>query len=147
MNGEHGDWSPRELADIGAAEELRLASNRAAGGFSKYTTMWVVRSGDDLYVRSAHGYENPWFQRALRAGAGRVRAGGIERDVRFEGPEGDVADAITTAYQAKYGRRYGQRIVGTVVSANAVPSTLRLVPTEASERSGKTPADQIAALG
>ena len=38
-----------------------------------------------------------------------------------------TADGITAAYHAKYDR-YGPSIVGTVVSAEAVVSTLRLVP-------------------
>ena len=29
-----------------------------------YVTMWVVRAGDDLYVRSAYGTHNPWYGRA-----------------------------------------------------------------------------------
>jgi hypothetical protein len=45
-----------------------------------------VRVGDDLYVRSAYGHDNGWFQRALHAGSGRIRVGRIERDVRFEPP-------------------------------------------------------------
>ena len=119
------EWTQDELDRVGAAEELQLATNRTDGNLSKYTTMWVVRSGAGLYVRSAHGYENPWFQRALRAGAGRIRAGGIERAVRFAEPEPDVADDLTAAYHAKYDH-YGPRVVGTVVSPEAVRSTLRL---------------------
>jgi hypothetical protein len=90
-------------------------------------TIWVVRSGDDLYVRSAYGHQNGWFQRALTSGEGRIRAGGVERDVAFEEP-GVVVDAdLTAAYHAKYDR-YGPTIVGTVVSPEAARSTLRLVP-------------------
>jgi hypothetical protein len=41
--------------------------------------------------------------------------------------EPEVAASVTAAYHAKYDR-YGPSIVGTVVSAQAVASTLRLVP-------------------
>ena len=41
--------------------------------------MWVVRVGDDLYVRSAGGPGRPWYRNALASGAGRIRAAGIER--------------------------------------------------------------------
>ena len=87
----------------------------------------MVRADNDLYVRSAYGYDNPWFQRALRSGKGCIRAAGMERDVTFEVPATDVADGITAAYHTKYDR-YGPRIVGTVVSPEATRSTLRLVP-------------------
>jgi hypothetical protein len=52
----------------------------------------------------------------------------VERDVAFDVPEPEVADAISAAYHAKYDR-YGPSIVGTVVSPEAVRSTFRLKPT------------------
>jgi hypothetical protein len=122
-----GFWTPDDLARIDGATELRIASCRRDGSLSPYVPTWVVRAGDDIYVRSAYGYANPWFQRALRSGVGKIRAGGVERDVRFEVPAPEVADEVSTAYHAKYDR-YGQAIVESVVSAEAVRSTLRLVP-------------------
>jgi hypothetical protein len=120
-------WTVDELARIGKADELQITSRRSDGSLRPYVTIWVVRSGDDVYVRSAYGHENGWFQRALTSGEGRIRAGGVERDVAFEEP-GVVVDAdLTAAYHAKYDR-YGPTIVGTVVSPEAARSTLRLVP-------------------
>ena len=120
-------WTRDELARIGRADELRIASRRADGGLRPFITIWTAREGDDLYVRSAHGYDNPWFQRALHSGEGRIRAGGVERDVAFEVPEPDVTARVTAAYHAKYDS-YGPAIVGTVVSAEAERATLRLEP-------------------
>jgi hypothetical protein len=120
-------WTSDELDRLGQATEIQLASRRPNDSLRPFATIWVVRSGDDLFVRSAHGWDNGWFQRALRSGHGRVRAGGIERDVAFEQPGREVATDITAAYHAKYDR-YGPAIVGTVISPEAVRSTLRLVP-------------------
>jgi hypothetical protein len=120
-------WTPDELATLGQADSIRIASRRADGSLRRLIPVWVVRHGDDAYVRSAYGWDNPWFQRALRSGHGRIRAGGLERDVTFEQPGPEVADDVTAAYHAKYDR-YGPRMVGTVVSAEAARSTLRLVP-------------------
>ena len=119
-------WSADELERIGAAEELQLASRRPDGSLRPFVTIWVVRAGDDVYVRSAYGYENPWFQRALRAGRGRIQAGGVERDVTFE-PRPEADAAIDIAFHAKYDR-YGRAMVGTVVSSEAVRSTLKVSP-------------------
>jgi hypothetical protein len=119
-------WTADELARIGAADEVDVASRRPDGSLRPFVTIWGVRLGDDFYVRSAYGHDNPWFQRALRSGDGRIRAGGVERDVAFEVPGADVADGITAAYHAKYDR-YGPSIVGTVVSPEAATSTLKLV--------------------
>ena len=120
-------WTSEELAKIGNAEELDIASRRPDGTLRPFVTIWVVRTGGDLYVRSVKGRSGAWFQHALAAGDGRIRAGGVERDVAFEeaGPEVDAA--VTTAYHEKYDR-FGPSIVGTVVSAESATTTLRLVP-------------------
>lgn len=120
-------WTADELARIGKADELQISSRRRDGSLRPYVTIWVVRSGDDVYVRSAYGHENGWFQRALSSGEGRIRAGGVERDVAFEEPGGAVDVELHAAYHAKYDH-YGPSIVGTVVSPEAARSTLRLVP-------------------
>jgi hypothetical protein len=120
-------WTSDELARIGQAEELQVASRRPDGSLRRFVTIWTVRSGDEIYVRSAYGWDNPWFQRALSSGEGRIRAGGVERDVAFEQPGPELMDELHAAYHAKYDR-YGPRMVGTVVSPEAARSTLRLVP-------------------
>ena len=120
-------WSAGELTRVGRADELRIASCRADGSLRAYITIWAVRDGDELYVRSAYGYDNPWFQRALRSGQGRIQAGGVERDVAFRQPEPDAAARVTAAYHAKYDR-YGPGMVGTVVSPEAERATLQLEP-------------------
>jgi hypothetical protein len=120
-------WTAEDLDRIGGAEELKIASRRRDGSLRPYVTIWVVRSGDDLYVRSAYGPGNPWFVRAKASGVGRIRAGGVERNVAFEEPVADVHEALDAAYHAKYDR-HGPRIVGTVVGPKVVETTLRLVP-------------------
>jgi hypothetical protein len=76
-------WTAGELATFGRTEELELATLRDDGSLRPYVTIWVVRAGDELYVRSARGPAGGWYVRALRSGAGRIRAGGLERDVVF----------------------------------------------------------------
>ena len=127
-------WTGDDLDRIGQAEELRLASRRPDGTLRPYVTMWVVRAGGDLYVRSAYGPDNPWYRRALASGTGRIHAGGVECDVRFvdaatEAAGGDDVDhdAIDAAYHAKYDR-YGPQIVGAVTGPAAHRVTVQLVP-------------------
>ncbi len=126
-------WPRDELERIGAAEELGLASRRPDGSLRPYVTMWVVRAGDDLYVRSAYGPDNPWYRRATASGTGRIRAGGIERDVSFTEAAPDVQGDIDAAYRAKYDR-YGPRIVGSVTGPGAHGLTVRLVPQPGKEK-------------
>lgn len=121
------DWTADELNRIGGAEELELASARPDGTLRPYVTMWVARAGDELYVRSAYGPDNAWYRRAKASGAGRIRAGGVERAVTFADADADAHGAIDATYHAKYDR-HGPKIVGTVVGQQAHAVTIRLVP-------------------
>ena len=122
-------WTASELERVDRAEELQLASVRADGSLRPYVTMWVVRAGDQLYVRSAYGPDNPWYRRAKASGRGRIRAGGMERDVEFAEAAPEAHSAIDAAYHAKYDR-YGARMVGTVVGPDVQALTIRLIPRE-----------------
>ena len=61
-------WTTEELDRIGGAEELQIASRRSDGSLRPFVTIWVVRVGDDVFVRSAYGPGNPWFRRAQASG-------------------------------------------------------------------------------
>lgn len=120
-------WTADELDRIGQAEELKVSSVRADGTLRPFVTIWVVRVGDEIYIRSAYGPENGWFRRALASGRGRVRAGGVEKDVSFEQVGAEVRDALDAAYHAKYDS-HGPRIVGTVVGDGQELTSIRLHP-------------------
>lgn len=57
-------WSSRELDRIGAAQELEIAVRRRDGSLRRAVPIWVVRIGDDLYVRSWRGTEGSWYRGA-----------------------------------------------------------------------------------
>jgi hypothetical protein len=120
-------WTDDELRAIDRTQELQIASRRPDGTMRPYVTIWVVRVGDNVYVRSAYGADNPWYVRAKASGAGRIRAGNVERDVAFADADPSVHHDIDAAYHAKYDR-YGANIVDTVVGDEAVPVTIRLQP-------------------
>ena len=45
-------WTDEDLAAIGDAREPLIAAARGDGAFRSDVTVWIVRVGDDLYMRS-----------------------------------------------------------------------------------------------
>jgi hypothetical protein len=93
-------------------------------------TIWVVRLGDDVYVRSVNGRTSHWFRGTEDRHQGHVRAGGVDKDVRFVEAGDDVIDEIETAYRTKY-QRYDASEVDPLFTPNARAATLELVPRSA----------------
>jgi hypothetical protein len=120
-------WTGEELDRIGAADELDIAPARADGTPGRSTTIWVVRVADELYVRSWRGRTGDWFRRASASRTGRIRAGGVERRVRFAEPDAGARADIDAAYLTKYAR-YGETYVDPLVGDDAAAATFRLLP-------------------
>jgi hypothetical protein len=126
----HGEqttgWTGDELNRIEAADELEVAPRRRDGSLRGPVPIWVARVGDDLYVRAAYGARSGWHRVAQVSRAGRIRAGGVERDVTIQDADDAVNDQVDAAYRTKYGRYAG--IVDGITDAQARSTTLRLVP-------------------
>jgi hypothetical protein len=121
-------WTNEELNKIGAADELQIASLRDDSTLKKPVTIWVVRLGDDLYVRSYKGRTSSWFRGVQTRHEGRIWAGGVEKDVTFvEESDPDINARIDAAYKTKY-RRYDARYVDPMVAPEARSATIKLVP-------------------
>jgi hypothetical protein len=127
MANATASWTNDELDKIAAAEELQLASVKRDGTLRKPVTIWVVRDGDDVYVRSVRGSTSGWFRGTQDRHEGHIRAGGVEKDVLFAEAQGGVNDAIDAAYRTKY-HRYPADIVDPMLSPEVRATTLRLVP-------------------
>jgi hypothetical protein len=121
-------WTSDELDKIGKAKELEIAPLRRDGTPRSPVTIWVVRLGDDLYVRSYRGRTAAWFHGAQVRHEGRIRAGGVKKDVTFvEETDPGINDQIDAVYRSKY-RGYGARYVDPMVAADARAATTKLVP-------------------
>ena len=121
-------WTSDELSKIGTAEELEIASLRRDGTLRNPVTIWVVRHGDDLFVRSVNGRKGAWFCGTQVRHEGRIQAGGVDKDVTFvEEADPDLNDQIDAAYRTKY-RRYAANIIGSVLTPEARAATIKVVP-------------------
>ncbi|APU16432.1 MULTISPECIES: DUF2255 family protein [Actinoalloteichus] len=120
-------WTPDELARIDGADELQVTTLRGDGSPRSPRTIWVVRDGDDLYVRSVYGVTSVWYRGTRTRHEGRVQAGGVDRDVTFVDVGDELDERLDAEYRSKY-RRYAASIVDSITSAEARAATIRLVP-------------------
>jgi len=120
-------WTTEELTRIGSSDELQIASVRPDGTLRNPVTIWVVRDGDSLYVRSVKGPTAAWFRGTRERHEGRIRAGGVEKEVTFVDAGHDIDDEVDAAYRAKY-QRYAGSILNSVLTTQARSTTTKLVP-------------------
>jgi hypothetical protein len=120
-------WTREELSKFGAAEEIGIAPLGRDGRLRKGATIWIVCLGDDLYVRSAYGRGSVWFRGARVRQEGRIRAGGVEKDVTFLDADPKLNDEIDAAYRTKY-RSQGAQYVNMMVSPEARSAGLKVLP-------------------
>lgn len=121
-------WTSDELKKVETAEELKIASLRRDGTLRKPVIIWVVRVGDELYVRSVNGRTSAWFRGVESHHEGQIRAGGVVKDVTFvEEPDPTVNEQIDAAYRTKY-RRYAESIINHINGSEARAATIKLVP-------------------
>jgi hypothetical protein len=120
-----GAWTEAELADIGGANELLIAPERGDGTLQRSRIVWVVRHGDDVYVRSVNGPGGAWFRGLRVRHAGHVSAGAVDADVVFEDADHGLDDEIDEEYRRKYGR--SSTAVDRITSPDARSTTVRFV--------------------
>jgi hypothetical protein len=121
------EWTSDQLDKVGRAEELQIASFRRDGTLRKPVTIWVVRHGDDLYVRSVGGRSAHWFRGTQETHQGRIRAGGVQQDVTFVDADHGIDDEVDADYRTKYSR-YAGRILNSVLTPEARSATIKIVP-------------------
>jgi hypothetical protein len=103
------------------------ANRRGHDSGDSFTTIWVVRVADGLYVRSWRGTRGRWYQHALSTGTARIRGGGLERDVAFTRPADPPHEDLDRGYRTKYAR-YDPSYVEPMTAGPATAATLRLDP-------------------
>ena len=118
-------WKPQLLNEIGDREEIRISSERPGGGYNRWTPVWVVRVGDDLYVRSGFGKNGFWYRHATGSQA-YVNADGAQYKVSIALNTDSVSiAAVDEAYRQKYS---ADPSLPLLLSDRARSTTSRLIP-------------------
>jgi hypothetical protein len=119
-------WNTAELATIAATREVEISSLREDGSLTKPVTIWAVRVGEELYVRSVRGDAGGWYKAAERRHEGRIEAGDTAVDVAYEDAPHHLDEEIDAAYKEKYG--YPSSPVDSIITDAAQATTVRVVP-------------------
>ena len=118
-------WTSSDLGQMASQVEIRISSERPGGGFNRWTPIWVVRVGDDLYVRSGFGKNGGWYRRAIRAQAHVMAAGADYKVSLAVQSDSAVIAAVDEAYRQKY---RADPSLPLLLTADARSTTSRLLP-------------------
>ncbi len=120
-------WTEDELTLIEGADEISVAPARGDGTFRRPVVIWVVRVGDDLYVRAYRGVDTAWYRQALAHREGEILVGRVHKGVNFLDVSHDLADDIDAAYVSKY-HRYPASYTEGITGPKCRATTFRLEP-------------------
>ena len=120
-------WKIGDLEAIALSENIMIGHEQADGRTHRWITIWVVRVGDDLYVRSADGLAEGWFH-TMKGVPIHIMADGVDRLVDLD-PQADpdVRSAVDAAYRTKYG---SSPFLNMLLSDSAQDGTLLMSPTD-----------------
>lgn len=122
-------WKPETLDALGEAIEVDVTPTDRDGTRRASRTIWSIRVGDELYVRSWKGRGAVWFQDALATGRGElaVTGGGASQLVTFD--EVDAAAPVQRQISATFLTKYaGLEETASMNEQGPLESTLRLIP-------------------
>src|ERR1700722_15690177 len=118
-------WKPQILSERSDREENHIRSERTGGGYNRWPPVWVVRVGNDLYVRSGFGENGFWYRHATGSQA-YVDAAGVQYKVSLILDRDSVSiAAVDEAYRRKYS---ADPSLPLLLSDRARSTTSRLIP-------------------
>jgi hypothetical protein len=115
-------WSSEELRYLDASRVLEIAARRASGDPGVWTPIWVVVVEGEVFVRTWHRRTTGWYGRAVASARASICVAGNSVDMTVTVAGEARAEAVDAAYRTKYGTAGAQ----SMITAEAVASTLRL---------------------
>ena len=126
MNNISQSLTKEEITQIAEKDDFHIAPFREDGQtYGTLTWIWVVTVEGNLYVRAYNGTNSRWYQSAIKQKAGKIKAAGMEKQVRFETVVGDINDKIDEAYRQKYS---GSPFMSAMISDRTRKATIQVIP-------------------
>ena len=123
-------WSQDDLDRLGGVGEVEVSSVRRDGSLSRARTVWIVRVGDQLYLRSVNGPDGAWYLLTRAFHQGRIEARGVARDVTWIDVDAAEGPDVDPAVDAEYARKYqgSTAAIAHINSPLARTTTMRVEP-------------------
>ena len=120
-----------DLAAIAGAREIRMETQSAAGEAHR-TIIWVVASGETVYVRSVDGAGARWYREATAPGRpAAIHVDGRRLPVALTHATDDASvAACSEALTSKYRRSYSLQ---SMLLPHTLETTLRVEPVRAAD--------------
>ena len=119
-------WTQDDLDLFGGAGLVEVSSVRRDGSLSRARTVWIVRVGDQLYLRSVNGPDAAWYRSTRSRHQGRVEARGVVRDVTWVDVDATEDPDVVAEYVCKY--RGSTSAIAHITSPGARATTMRVDP-------------------
>jgi hypothetical protein len=120
-------WTIAQATAIAAPIEVQVVTRGRDGRLRRPRTIWIVRDGDRVFVRSTNGRDADWFRAATATGTGQIIAGGQTYEVAFvEVTDSRNLAAVDTGYRTKY--RHYASIVDHLEQEGPRSATLQVTP-------------------
>ena len=123
-------WTHDDLDLLGGAGQVEVSSVRRDGSLSRARTVWIVRVGDQLYLRSVNGPDAAWYRSTRSRHQGRLVARGVVRDVTWIDVDATEDPDVDPAVDAEYARKYrgSTSAIAHITSPGARTTTMRVDP-------------------
>lgn len=120
-------WTRDELEALASTDDFHISPFRADGAtLGTPTWIWSVVVDGTVFVRAYNGTASRWFGSASTQLAGRITAGGFEKEVTFTPARNERLDALVdAAYQNKYG---GSPYLPPMLTDKVRAATVRVDP-------------------
>ena len=111
--------------------ETQITSVRAGKERTKFTGIWMVVVGDQIFARSYYGSERSWFTAFLNDEEGDIKCGKEIIPVKGVKPAdiNAITESINKAYEKKYLiKAYNKKWVDGLCEQERVERTMEFVP-------------------
>jgi len=124
----NGSFDTETLRLLDETKEVKIETRRDGDSPEHRTIIWVVVTGDEVYVRSVRGPRGRWYREISSNPEGALHVEDDRIPVRAApAAEGPTVDAVSAALRSKY-EQSSPNSTAAMLRPDTLPTTLKLSP-------------------